>query len=190
MCGRYYIEIDKNELASICNEVQKNVDAPEQLSFNLDTGEVFPTNIVPIRTGMNEFRAMKWGFLGYSGRPIINARSETALEKPTFRKPMQTGRCLVPASGYYEWKQEGKKKIKQSISLPSGKVMYIAGCYRLEEDEPHYSFVILTRDASSSVQEIHERMPVIIPENKIADWLCDGPDAMGQAVDDLVFKEA
>ena len=126
MCGRYYIEIDKDELEDICNQVQKNMDAHEQLSFNMDTGEIFPTNIVPIRTGMNEYKAMKWGFPGYSGRPIINARSETALEKPTFKKPMQTGRCLIPASAYYEWKQAGKKKIKHAISLPGCSLLYMA----------------------------------------------------------------
>ena len=190
MCGRYYIEIDKDELEDICKQVQKNMDAHEQLSFNMDTGEVFPTNIVPIRTGMNEYRAMKWGLSGYSGRPIINARSETAHEKPTFKKSMQTGRCLVPASGYYEWKQDGKKKIKHAISLPGSNPLYMAGCYRIEEGTGLYSFVILTRAASSILKDIHERMPVIIPESRIHDWLCAGPEAMEQAVEDLVYKEA
>ena len=189
MCGRYYIEIDNDELEEICKKVQENVHNNEQLSFNMQSGEVFPTNVVPIRTGMNEYKAMKWGFPGHSGRPIINARSETALAKPTFKKPMEFGRCLIPASGYYEWKHDEKKKIKHAMSLPDQKVMYMAGCYRME-DEKNYSFVILTRPASSSLEHIHERMPVIIPEDKVEEWLQTTPDVMDQAIDDLAYMEA
>ena len=190
MCGRYYIEIDKEELEEICKQVQQNIAGDEQLSFNMESGEVFPTNIVPVRVGDSEYKAMKWGFTGFDGKPIINARSETATEKPTFKKPMQTGRCLIPASGYYEWQKVGTKKQKYSFLLPENKTMYMAGCYRVEEGSSLYRFVILTRAASTILKEIHERMPVIIPVWKIHDWLDNGSDTMNHSIGDLAFQKA
>ena len=191
MCGRYYVEIDEKDLADICNEVQKNLEnTPEQLSFNMTSGEVFPTNIVPIRVGDKDYKAMKWGFTGYDGKPIINARSETALIKPTFKVPMQTGRCLIPASGYYEWQRAGGRKQKYSFTLPDRKIMYMAGCYRLEEGNRICSFVILTRPASAIIKDIHDRMPVLIPEGRTHDWLYDSYDAIDEAVNELEYRLA
>ena len=190
MCGRYYFETDDAELADICEAVRNNiVNTSEQLSFDVTSGEVFPTNIVPVRTGVREYRSMRWGFTGYTGRPIINARSETAHEKPIFRKPMQIGRCLVPASGYFEWKQDGKKKLKHAIYSSDSRVIYMAGCYRIEQGSELYSFVILTRTASAALQEIHERMPVIIPVSRVEEWLCSGSAAMEEAIDNLKYNK-
>lgn len=191
MCGRYYIEIDEKELADICNEVQRNLEnTPEQLSFNMSSGEVFPTNIVPIRVGDKDYKAMKWGFTGYDGKPIINARSETALIKPTFKGPMQFGRCLIPASGYYEWKKTSGAKQKYSFSLPDRKPMHMAGCYRLEEGSQIYRFVVLTRSASETIKDIHNRMPVIIPDSRVHDWLYGSPNIMNEAVNELEYRLA
>lgn len=189
MCGRYYIEIDNDELEDICKQAQQNIQhETEQLSFNMTSGEVFPTNIVPIRTGDKEYKPMKWGFTAYDGKLIINARSETALEKPTFKQPMTEKRCLIPASGYFEWKKQGSTKEKYSFYLSDSKLMYIAGCYRQEAGNPISSFVILTKAASPALREIHERMPVIIPESRIHDWLYASPNVMKEAVNILAFK--
>jgi len=186
MCGRFYVEIDNDELQEIFKEVQRNTSGTEQLSFSMSSIEIFPTNIVPIRISEKEYKPMKWGFTGFGGKPIINARSETALMKPTFKQPMQTGRCLIPASGYYEWQRNEKFKQKYSFSLPDKKTMYMAGCYRLEESNPFPCFVVLTHDASDGIKHIHDRMPVIIPENNIYDWLHTGADPMQYAVDEVI----
>lgn len=191
MCGRYYIEIDKSELEDICRQVQQNTQKEaEQLTFNMQSGEVFPTNIVPIRTGDSAYAAMKWGFTAYDGKLLINARSETALEKPTFKKSLLERRCLIPASGYYEWQKQGTVKQKYSFYMPDKKPIYMAGCYRQEEGNPISSFVILTKAASQSLREIHDRMPVIIPEDRIHAWLYDSPDVMNEAIEGLLFRPA
>ena len=179
MCGRYYIEIDDRELRDICDAVQRKQqedEVNEQLEIKL-SGEIFPTDIAVAMTGANEYRIMKWGFSGFDKRPLINARSETALVKPAFQESMLKRRCLIPASGYYEWKKDGNKKIKHQIHIP-GQAMYFAGCYRLEKGESLPRFVILTKPAAPELQEIHDRMPVMIPANLAKDWLHDGPEAM------------
>ena len=187
MCGRYYVEIDNDELQEIFKEVQRNTSGTEQLSFNMSAIEIFPTNIVPIRISGKEYCQMQWGFSGYDGKPIINARSETADIKPTFRDPIQTRRCLIPASGYYEWQKAGKTKQKYAFTLPDKKVMYMAGCYRVEESRQLPCFVILTQPASEKLECIHPRMPVIIPQYRIGEWFDDGLEAMRYAVDELEF---
>jgi len=186
MCGRYYIEIDEKELRDICDAVEKKQkEAAEQLTIKF-SGEIFPMDIVPVQTGLNQYQAMKWGFIGFDGRPIINARSETALAKLMFKESMLERRCLIPASGYYEWqKSESKKKYR--FYLPDSP-MYFAGCYRQEKNSLLANFVILTRQTARGIKEIHNRMPVIIPNNHIETWLYKGPQAMDFAIEDLLCE--
>jgi putative SOS response-associated peptidase YedK len=130
---------------------------------------------------------MKWGFIGYNGRPIINARSETALEKPMFRQSMIERRCLIPASGYYEWQKSGAKKTKCRFHLPDGPIYY-AGCYRQEKNSQLGNFVILTRQAVRGIELIHGRMPVIIPKQHMETWLNEGLDGIEYAFEDLLWE--
>ena len=170
MCGRYYIEVDDRELAEICEAVeQRKQEGQEQLEIKL-SGEIFPTDIVPVMIDLGKYRAMKWGFSGFDNKPVINARSETALIKPMFKESMLARRCLIPASGYYEWKREGDKKIKHKIYVPGGPI-YMAGCFRYEKDSPLMNFVILTKAAAGGAETIHGRMPVIIPKSHAEGWL-------------------
>jgi len=185
MCGRYYIEIDEEELKEICDAVErKNEDEPEQIEIKL-SGEIFPTDVVPVQTESG-YEAMKWGFSGFNSRPIINARSETALIKPTFKESMASRRCLIPASGYYEWQHEGKARIKHRFYLPQ-KPLFLAGCFRREKDMPTGSFVILTREASEDIRYIHDRMPVIIPKDRAGEWLSENPGVMDASITELEY---
>jgi putative SOS response-associated peptidase YedK len=171
MCGRYYIAIEDDELQDIMREVQQKVDAAKLNTVK--TGEIFPTNIVPILTP-NGAALMKWGFRRYDGKgQIINARSETLLEKPMFRKPLlDSQRCLVPASNYFEWQvQPTGKKIKHTIYNPSASVIYMEGLYRIEKESDLPVFVILTQEADSNMHIIHERMPVIPDSVNAKSWL-------------------
>ena len=165
MCGRYYISIEESELLEIVKEVQSKVDAP------VKTGEIFPTNIVPVIPSGGKPQAMKWGFLKFDGKGhIINARSETAAEKAMFRKPLHEGRCLIPASNYFEWMTVDGKKQKYAIS--SGDTpLYMAGLYRYEKGSNLPSMVILTRDAVPEISFIHDRMPVILTKEQQLNWL-------------------
>ena len=177
MCGRYYIEIDEREIQEIIDKIKKTInDSYEQLTFKM-SGEIFPTDNVPVITGHDDCQIMKWGFTNFNGNPLINARSETAFEKPTFRKAMLEQRCLIPASGFYEWKKEGSKKVKYEFSTP-GSTMFFAGCWRHQSVDNINRFVILTRSAVDGVEDIHDRMPVIIPQRSIERWLGDDPSVM------------
>lgn len=144
-------------------------------------GEIFPTNIVPVLAPNKQRIAtaypMQWGFSKFDGKgQIINARSESALEKPMFRKPTLERRCLIPASNYFEWQTLGSKKVKHALRDPMSQMIYMAGIYRYEADKPLPVFVILTRDAAPSISNIHDRMPVILPKEARDAWVSDSTD--------------
>ena len=176
MCGRYYIEIDEDEMLEIIREVQRKADRPEQL---VRTGEIFPTNIAPVMVSEHDFRSMKWGFLRYDGKGhVINARSETVYEKSMFRKPLFEGRCLIPASNYFEWlTDEHGKKHKYAIKTATP-VSYMAGLYRSEKGNDIPTFVILTKAAAPEIEFIHNRMPVILDKAAQISWLSGNIDGV------------
>ena len=201
MCGRYLIEIDEKELKEIIAEVEKSGDERSlQLSATFKGGEIFPGSIVPVITANNKVRFMTWGFpsivnksshtpqgvISSRARPgihHINARSETAATSKTFGEAMASRRCVVPASGYYEWKSLDKKnKTKYEITLPGRTPMYMAGIYSSDE-----RFAVLTRAAAPAITEIHDRMPVILHKSLIHAWLNDSPEVMKEALTDLHF---
>lgn len=190
MCGRYYIEEKSEAFREILREVdRKQGNSIEHASMKV--GEIFPTNIVPVIEA-NGAELMKWGYSGYKSR-VINARSETAFEKAMFRKSLLKQRCLVPASGYFEWKRTqsgGKTKQKYALFRP-GKPIYMAGLWRLEQGEKLPVFVILTREAGTILAVIHDRMPVILPEEICDDWLAETADAgllMQQAIQEIAYQ--
>ncbi|MCL1852420.1 MAG: SOS response-associated peptidase [Peptococcaceae bacterium] len=186
MCGRFYIEIEETELKEIVDEVEKNMSAyPEQITIKF-SGEIFPTNTVAVQTAPSQYQPMKWGFAGFDGKPIINARSETALQKPMFREAMWKRRCLIPASGYYEWKKDSKKT-KYRFFVPN-EPLYLAGCYRAEKDNGLLNFVILTRQAENGAEAIHDRMPVIVPKEHRETWFRETPDDFEYEIEKLVFE--
>lgn len=189
MCGRYYMDAEAGELRRILREVERK-QGNTMAHAAMKVGEVFPTNIVPV-VGANGAELMKWGYSGYKNR-VINARSETAIEKPMFRKSLLERRCLIPASGYFEWQRTpsgGKTKQKYALYQPDGPI-YMAGLWRQEQGEELPVFVILTREAGACIAHIHDRMPVILPEAVCAEWVSDTADAgrlMEQAVREMAF---
>ena len=189
MCGRYFVEIDEDELKNIGDEAEKIAAAFSEPIPLRTRGEMFPTNVVPVQTARDRYVPMKWGFVAYDKKTIINARSETALQKPMFKRAMLESRCLIPASGYYEWKREGGKKIKYQFYIP-GEPVFFAACYRQEKGSPLRTFVILTRQAVNGLEEFHDRMPVILPRACMDAWLYETPDVIESAIVDLSFKEA
>lgn len=192
MCGRYYIESDDmaEQLARIAAEIERR---QPDAAINMKLGEIYPTNTVPVISGGGA-QLMKWGYSGFMGS-IINARSETAFDKPMFRRSMLERRCLIPASGYYEWRRTGsgaKDKQKYALFSPEGP-LFMAGIWREEQDAELPVFVILTRAATPCVAGIHDRMPVILTGDARSAWL--RPDAnagiiMERALDELEYREA
>lgn len=182
MCGRYtvFTEEEIMEMIEIIAEVGKRFG---KSSMNaLKTGEIFPTNLAPVM-GMEENRIAakpaRWGFPKWNGKgQIINARAETALERPMFRKSIMERRCVIPSTGFYEWAHvEGKKKKdKYLLRLPESSMLYMAGMTNIFKDasgNPFEAYCILTTAAVPSVARIHDRMPVILAADEQELWLKD-----------------
>lgn len=188
MCGRYRVapEEDIMELREIIDQIQRRADAGE--FEKMKTGEIFPTDIVPVVA--DRPRLMKWGFSKYQGNGVvINARAETLDEKPMFYGP-QIGRCLIPATGYFEWEKRGKERVKYEIRVGDDPLLYMAGIYRIEKAGDPPVFAILTREPADLIRHIHNRMPVILSREGQAAWM-DGERSVGKILslsrDDVVF---
>lgn len=127
----------------------------------------------------NHLEKYYWGLLPFwakdtgIGSRRINARSETAATKPSFRTAFKKRRCLILADGFYEWKREAGQKQPMFITLPDGSPFAFAGLWEIwdKEETPYRSCIILTRDASESVMQIHNRMPVILKPDAYDPWL-------------------
>jgi len=180
MCGRYTFFTDK--------ELQEVDEIIEQISNEIrleqvKAGEIFPTDVVPVLLPERELvipRLMIWGFPNFRNKGvIINARSETAREKKLFGASLERRRCVIPSTGFYEWDQEKKKYL---FNMPDTGMLYMAGFYDRFNGEDR--FVILTTGANGSMAQVHERMPVILPKNRINDWIFDG-----KQTDDLMLQE-
>jgi len=179
MCGRY-TPLTENEVSAvrdIIRDISKRLLLDGLDGFDKSMKEVAPTNRVPVvaNIGFNmEFIHAQFGFEKWDGKGvIINARSETVHEKPMFKRHVKNGRCVIPASGYYEWKQpeEGNKsKIKHLIKDKQGNLLFMAGLWR--EGKNGKEFVIITKDPVGEIVDIHDRMPVIIRSDQLEDWLC------------------
>jgi len=186
MCGRYLVEISEEELNELVTAAEKNASAhSEQFSFIFKGGEIFPGSIAPVITANKEVRFMTWGFpnIAVTRSFHINARSETAAASKTFGGAMLARRCLIPASGYYEWKTHDKKhKTKYKFTLPNQAPMYMAGIYSIDGQ-----FAVLTRAAVPDILEIHDRMPVILPKSLTETWLNESSDVLKEAIAELQF---
>ena len=197
MCGPYYIAEDdlSDELSRIIDELNRK-KTPEGLKTS---GEIFPSDIVPVlansrKQDVQPF-AMRWGYAFPNGRPIINARAETAAQKPMFKDGMRQRRCVIPASHYFEWERRGAARTKYAIRPAHADTLYLAGIYHLENHDGVIvpAFTILTRDAASGIVFIHPRMPVLLPADAAPDWLNPGYNAeevIAAALTDMEYQSA
>ncbi len=175
MCGRYNFTVEESD------EIREIL---EQLNAKLHqnavkNGEIYPTDQAPILIEEEEEVSpvlSGWGFPKYDGKGvIINARAETAFEKSTFREGLLRRRCVIPSTGFYEWNSEKRKFL---FRMEDSKTLYMAGIYMMRpassmESHNELRFVILTTQANASMQEIHNRMPVVLPKQEIAPWIMD-----------------
>ena len=176
MCGRYYVD---DETAREIEKLVRDLDRKLQIER---TGDVFPAQNATIIKGQEHHLAaeqMRWGFPGFEkGKLLINARAESALERPTFRESVQDRRCIIPARGFYEW---NKSKEKFTFERKETPVLFMAGCYNWYEGQER--FVILTTEANPSVASVHNRMPLILEPEELKDWVLDD-----QATESLLHK--
>ena len=170
MCGRYYAGGDFAEkLRDIMEE--EDIEAAEPV-YDKAGQDVFPSDpSTVIRGGEGALLAenMQWGYRVPNGSGlIINARAETAKEKKMFSDSVRNRRCVIPASGFYEW---DKYKTKYRFTLPDSGLILLAGFYRDEEDGRRYT--ILTTEANDSMKPVHGRMPLMIGRDEIRPWISD-----------------
>ena len=180
MCGRYAVKSDIEEISELFKgkfrypEIRPNYNvAPSQKAL-----------IVLHDDEGYEGELAKWGLLPHwmkaDRKPFINARSETVLEKPSFKYLMKGNRCVVPADGFYEWKKVAGGK--QPVFFHLDKPFAFAGFWEKDKESDEKTFLILTTEANETVKPVHSRMPVILEEFQISAWLEDGNDAVFDSV--------
>lgn len=178
MCGRYFIDDSLEGFEPLIEALNRGKPGGTP-AVQIKTGEIRPTDVAPAIANSRARRQrpflMRWGFGGRDSHVVINARSETALSRPMFRDAMLERRCLVPASYYFEWQAQGKRRIRHAMT-PDGPVMYMAGLYRLEPGEPLAAFTILTQKADERIAHVHDRMPVLLPAQWAEEWLSQTAD--------------
>lgn len=179
MCGRYQFFLGGQDPASrrltaLCLAAEPGEEWHQ--------GEIFPGYRMPVLVDGGEKLILRWAAWGFGvgkGKTLINARWETAAQRPMFRESMEKGRCVVPASGFYEWSAQKEKYLFRG-EYPQ---MYLAGLLRETAEGPE--FVILTRRACRDVAGIHHRMPVILPQRALRAWIRGGPQAIFDALPPL-----
>jgi putative SOS response-associated peptidase YedK len=190
MCGRYYRKGDKQKIAEAFH-VSKVDDFPlPSWDYN-----VAPTTQQPIirnnrDTGERELVSLRWGLIPFftkslsdiKGLSTINARAESVTTSRTNREPFKKRRCLVPASGFYEWKRlDPKNKQAFAFDLSNGQMMAFAGLWDGWKDPANgqwlQTFTIITTDANELMAPVHNRMPVILHSKDFERWLSrDNPE--------------
>ena len=171
MCGRYYVKSSLNDdIIRVVKKIDPSCDVNALPKSSVVNHDVHPADEALIITSANPVcQIMRWGF-SYSENAnlIINARAESVEEKRMFRESVRHHRCVIPASGFYEWNSEKEKVV---FFRESNTLVYMMGFYDMIRNEPR--FVILTTGANDSMKPVHDRMPCIIEENQIYDWLMD-----------------
>jgi len=195
MCGRFVLE-QLLELSDTHIEYRGPHDFPLFPTWNAAPSQILPV-IIPEGGEADQLAliGMRWGLVPRwttSGTTPkfapINARSESVTEKGMFRHLVSRNRAVIPANGFYEWKRGGTSKRPYYVQPTEGIMMWFAGLYDEAidaEGQPFRSFTILTTDANGPMSEIHDRMPVILPEDAVTDWL-DPMMTDFRAFDDLL----
>ncbi|MHC4210089.1 MAG: SOS response-associated peptidase [Planctomycetota bacterium] len=174
MCGRYSLEATPGEIVEAFG-LAEAIAVPARYN-------IAPTQRVPIvrldpGAGDRRLEVVRWGLTpawARGSRPIINARSETIAQKPSFRSAFRHRRCLVPATGFYEWQKLGSAKQPYCIRPHDGRLFAFAGIWDQCPDEkgnPAEAFAILTCGPNQTMEPIHNRMPVILGTAAYGRWL-------------------
>jgi putative SOS response-associated peptidase YedK len=172
MCGRFTLFAPAAEVADAFA-----VAVPELFPrYNIAPSQ--PVAVVRAAPGGRELVVCQWGLVpswSKDGKGFINARAETAHDKPAFRGAFARRRCLVPADGWYEWKAEGKRKQPYFFGPADGRPLAFAGLWEAGRAGGALdTCAILTTCASELAAPVHDRMPVILPPEAYAAWLDHG----------------
>lgn len=176
MCGRFAYFVPREQLkqhyglASVAPPPERYNIAPSQDILGIRQAE----------SGEREAAVLKWGLVPHwakdptIGNRMINARGETVAEKPAFRQAFKRRRCIIPASGFYEWGPSRAGKWPYYISPANAEPLSFAGLWerwRDSDGEPLESCTIITIAANASLARVHQRMPVCLAQSSFAEWL-------------------
>lgn len=181
MCGRFTISISTDELKEYLKESYEIEES--KTDFDLPRYNVAPGQ--PIISIINDGKKnrvghFKWGLVPpfakdeKMGNNLINAKSETLLDKPSFKPSLENKRCIIIANGFYEWKREEKQKQPMYIKMVDSSIFPIAGLwstYTRTDGSKLHTATIITTSANTLVSSIHDRMPVILTEESKKIWL-------------------
>jgi putative SOS response-associated peptidase YedK len=177
MCGRFTMFASKDEIALLCD---LGPEAVPDLPLRYNVAPTQPVAAVRAEGGGRALAMLRWGLIPSwakdqkIGHSLINARSETAAEKPSFRVAMRRRRCLILMTGYYEWQATGSKhKQPYHVARPDGRPFAVAGLWDVWEgpEGPVESCALLTTEANEAVRPVHDRMPAVLDPADFGLWL-------------------
>jgi len=178
MCGRYTLATDAQALVDLF-DIERLLFDPAAFAprYNIAPGQAVP--IVRLGDSGRELLLARWGLVPHWSRDAqtkystINARAETVADKPTYRDAFRRKRCLIPATGFYEWKREAERKLPHHIRVRDGEVFALAGLWDRwdRQGQGFDSCSIIVTEANPAMQQIHERMPVILNRAQYNTWL-------------------
>lgn len=191
MCGRFTLNASPEQLAALFALPEAPVLAPR---YNIAPTQ--PVGIVRLnsQTHQREWALTVWGLIPSwakdpsMGARMINARAETVAEKPAFRAAFKRRRCLVPASGFYEWQKQGARKQPHYITHADGGPLAFAGLWeswRGPDGSELDTCTILTTEPNELMATLHNRMPVILAPEDYGQWLGSGGDASSHELDQM-----
>jgi putative SOS response-associated peptidase YedK len=170
MCGRF--TLTTADLEGLARELRAELDPafrrPWRPRFNVAPGDAHV--LLRDERGARRLREASFGFLQGAGKLTINARAETAAGRTAFREAWRTGRCAVPADGFYEWTGPREARRPSWLHRPDGKPLLFAALWRPSQDGTP-EFAILTVDANADVRSLHDRMPAILADGALDEWL-------------------
>ena len=168
MCGRYYVDVSKDDLSFVKNFSEFDYEE----NFNVAPQAVAPCIID------NNLVAVNWGYFPdwlkqqSNPRPLFNTRYESLLEKKTFTSAFKNSRCLVPITGWYEWKEEDGIKQPYYFFSNSSDILIAAGLY-WNRSTGDIESSIITREAVADLQTVHNRSPLLLNKEKRDLWMSD-----------------
>lgn len=192
MCGRYSLTQDPTDFLSRLGVATSTArDGIFRPRYNIAPSQLVLAVVAP-GNGPPQVVKMQWGLIPHwtknpqtLRRPLINARSETVAQRPAFRDAFRRRRCIIPADGFYEWqtRKDGRRKQPYRITLKNESVFGFAGLWDRWIDPGGTTVLtctILTTTANELVGTIHNRMPVILPEDALDLWLDSGSSISSQ----------
>jgi putative SOS response-associated peptidase YedK len=203
MCGRYRLsrrkQVVEEYFESASESISEGISEDEEWSPRYNIAPTQPVATVRQDGASRVLSMMRWGLVPSWADDIsvgarhINGRSETVLEKPAFRDSFRARRCLIPADGFYEWKKSGKQRQPFHFGMKDDSLFAFAGVWdrwKSPAGQVLESCSILTTAANELLEDVHDRMPVILPRRHYQTWLTAPATEAGRLADLLVPFDA